>query len=108
MSRLTQQVSDLISRHRPAPAVGVGAERRVEQRWIPEGVKTVTVMENVVATIQDESKGGACLRMAAETAIEMGQELKVDNNGKVRQGRVCWTTVDNFGSHRLVGLAWVK
>ena len=108
MTKLTKQVSEFISRRKPAPAQREGVERRAEPRWIPEGEKTVTVSGDIVATVRDESQGGACLKMPAETDVTMGQKLTVEDDKCKKVGRVCWTTVDNFGSHRLVGLAWVK
>lgn len=81
--------------------------RRREPRWVPDGIKEVTVFEDVTATVRDESNGGICLKMPVETQIEMGQHVPVDQEGMPRIGRVCWTTVDHFGSHRFVGLAWI-
>ena len=108
MSNIAKQVSDYIAQRLPAPASQAGAERRTEPRWVPEDDKTVTVLGDVTATVRDESVGGACLKMPAFTHVEMGQQLTVIVHEKQKKGRVCWTTVDNFGSHRLVGLAWVK
>lgn len=116
MSKIAKHVSDFIAQRIPAPANQSGAERRSEPRWEPEGLKTVTVLGDVVAVVRDESQGGACLKMPAATDVSMGQQLTVlfgdeaTDFAKPKQekiGRVCWTTVDNFGSHRLVGLAWV-
>lgn len=107
MKRETNGNTKPFEKRQPASSCTLADERRKEQRWCPEGLKTVVVFGNVLAVVRDESKGGICLKLPVDTAIDMGQQLDVDDDGNSKTGRVCWTTVDNFGSHRLVGLAWV-
>lgn len=107
MTSETNGTTKPILKRRPASASHPAAERRTEPRWCPEGLKTVVVFDDVLAVVRDESQGGLCLKLPVDTKIEMGQHVEVDEDGESKTGRVCWTTVDNFGSHRLVGLAWI-
>lgn len=99
------QPSESTSKGRSTTAM---SERRIDPRWIPEEEKQVGVSIQRTVSVRNESEGGMCARIPIESQVPMGQEIQVEDDGKLRTGRVCWTTTDESGPHRLVGMAWVS
>lgn len=91
----------------PADEPVAESDRRKEPRYVPYDEKSVLLIAPIQATVRNESLEGACLRAPISVEVEPNQEVYVVEKGQTRRGQVRWTTVDESGPYRVLGLHWL-